>query len=112
MKTDFLMFVDHYASSWYPGRKVVLNAIKSRLAVHPSGKIIELDDFGCPWIDHLLDFERSAGKDGCEISDLIPGTILFCISRRKDTSWSIQGVPPLEGDYFETRFVLYMYLFT
>jgi uncharacterized UPF0160 family protein len=41
---------------WLPGRKYVVEAIESRMDVHPSGEIFKLPCY-CPWKSHLYELE-------------------------------------------------------
>ena len=54
--TEFLSYVDYLSVSWWPARSIVINSIKGRYSVHPSGSVIILDQY-CPWKDHLLELE-------------------------------------------------------
>lgn len=46
--TEFKAHVNGLLSSWLPAREVVERALDARESVHPSGKIIKLEQF-CPW---------------------------------------------------------------
>ena len=44
------------------------------LQVHPSGKIIELSNGGCPYKSHLYDLEEEQGIEGDILYALFPDT--------------------------------------
>lgn len=50
--SELIDSVLYYASAWWPARTIVANAIAKRFDVHPSGEILELEQF-CPWKEHL-----------------------------------------------------------
>lgn len=54
--SEFLMCVDGMMNVWWPARSIVETSVKNRHQIHPSGKIIVLDQF-CPWKDHLFEIE-------------------------------------------------------
>jgi hypothetical protein len=45
-----------WAKVWLPGRKHVVQAIETRMDVHPSGEIFKLPCY-CPWKSHLYELE-------------------------------------------------------
>lgn len=53
----------YYATVWLPARNLVAEAAKNRFDIHPSGEILELQQF-CPWKDHLYLIEPELGIEG------------------------------------------------
>jgi uncharacterized UPF0160 family protein len=70
--------VKHLVLFWYPARPIVVNALKNRLDLHPSGKIMKLDSM-CPWKDHLYELEEEMG---------IKNEILFVLFEGQD-DWRV-----------------------
>ncbi|XP_065201597.1 MYG1 protein [Planococcus citri] len=54
---EFIESLESAAFVVYPARAIVEKAIENRFNVHPSGKIIELEQH-CPWKDHFFDIEK------------------------------------------------------
>ncbi|KAI5292445.1 hypothetical protein KEM52_006351, partial [Ascosphaera acerosa] len=48
--------------SWLPARAVMQQAYAARFDVHPSGRIIALEDGGLPWKEHLYSLEEECAK--------------------------------------------------
>lgn len=79
----FVNLVTGYAASWLPAKTIVADAIKQRMNVDPSGKIIVLSQF-CPWKEHLYNVEIEQG---------IEGAIEFVIFTDSTGSWRVSTVP-------------------
>ncbi|KAG2483936.1 hypothetical protein HYH03_017256 [Edaphochlamys debaryana] len=91
--TEFAAAVDWVAMGWLPGRRPVAAALAKRTEVHPSGKIMLLEEY-CPWKDHLYDLEKEHG---------IEGQLLFCVYQDdRDKSYRVQAVSVGPGS-FENR---------
>lgn len=54
---EFVDKVRYYATSWWPARAIVTQAVDRRHEIHASGAILELERF-CPWKDHLHELEQ------------------------------------------------------
>lgn len=91
---EFIDRVQYFIKSWWPARKVVVDAVAKRLSVHSSGEIIELEQC-CPWSAHLKSIE--------EENDLV-GVIKFVLF--KDDCWRIMGVPESPGSFICRLFLL------
>ncbi|CAL9738351.1 hypothetical protein MOSE0_N09274 [Monosporozyma servazzii] len=81
--TAFVDQVIGYAGSWLPGKSIVVNAVKERMSVDPSGKILVLSQF-CPWKEHLYNVETEHN---------IEGAIEFVIFVDSAGSWRVSTVP-------------------
>ena len=79
----FVNLVDNYFHSWLPAKNIVVEAVKNRMEVDPSGKIIVLSQF-CPWKEHLYAVELDEG---------IEGRIEFVIFVDSSGSWRVSTVP-------------------
>lgn len=61
--SELVEAIVYYAKVWWPARSLVANAVKQRFDVHPSGEILELEQF-CPWKEHLYLLETELGVEG------------------------------------------------
>ncbi|XP_054716616.1 MYG1 exonuclease-like [Uloborus diversus] len=59
VETEFLDRVHFYGKVWLPARDIVKKAIMDRSKVHPSEEIVEFENGGCPWKEHLFEIEES-----------------------------------------------------
>lgn len=59
----FSNLVAGYGKSWLPARSLVEEAFQQRYEVHPSGKVLVLQQF-CPWKEHLYSVERDHKQEG------------------------------------------------
>ena len=86
----------HYWTSWLPARDIVVEALRNRCHLHPSGRIISLSR-SCPWKEHLYEIETELGLEGdivyCLYSDVLHGKTM------------IQSVP-IHSTSFQSRFAL------
>lgn len=79
----FVDLVKGYALSWLPAKTIVAEAVKDRLSVDDSGKIIVLSQF-CPWKEHLYELEKENG---------INGQIEFVLFADSTGTWRVSTVP-------------------
>lgn len=79
----FVNLVNNYFNSWLPAKNIVVEAVKKRMEVDPSGKIIVLSQF-CPWKEHLYNVESDED---------IENTIEFVIFVDSSGSWRVSTVP-------------------
>ncbi|RVD81118.1 uncharacterized protein DFL_008995 [Arthrobotrys flagrans] len=87
----FVDKLDYYSKAWLPAREIVVNAVKKRFEVDPSGKIINLG-ISCPWKEHLFNVEEEEG---------IKGETLYTLYS-DGKGWRIQAVS-VSKDSFENR---------
>nr|CUU99255.1 hypothetical transcript [Hymenolepis microstoma] len=86
---EFVHFVKAMATSWYPARDIVKQAITTRFSVHPSGYIMRITGPGCPWKTHFFDLEKNLVPGVADISkqDSDPSDFrdrpVFMITERK-----------------------------
>lgn len=85
----------YYATVWWPARSIVDEAIKKRFDVHPSGKIIELEQF-CPWKQHLYVLEK---KHQCE------GELLYCVFGQSGSDNRVICVPNTPTSFICRKFL-------
>lgn len=90
---EFTDTVLYFATIWWPCRAIVIDAIKKRFDVHPSGKIIELAKF-CPWKQHLYDLENI---EKCQI--------LYCIGESKPNDHRVICVPVIANSFVCRKFL-------
>ncbi|EDO18446.1 hypothetical protein Kpol_1032p40 [Vanderwaltozyma polyspora DSM 70294] len=88
----FFRLVKRYGDSWLPAKDLVEQAIKNRLEVDPSGKIILFDQF-CPWKEHLYAVEKELG---------IENQIQFVLFQDSGKTWRVSTVP-VSSTSFEFR---------
>lgn len=93
--SEFIESVLYFATVWWPARAIVSDAIKKRFDLHPSGKIIELEQF-CPWKQHLYDLEKTAKCDG---------EILYCISASSPDDHRVICVPNTPSSFVCRKFL-------
>ncbi len=91
---EFIAAVTYVGKSWLPARDIVLNAVKSRFDVDPSGRIICLETF-CPWKEHLYLIEQELGLAENELP-------LYMLYPDTAAQWRIQAVP-ISPDSFSSR---------
>ena len=89
---EFIEHVLGLATSWWPAREIVLQAMHGRKDLHESGSIMLLRQ-SCPWKEHLLDLEKEQG---------IAGQLLYVVFPDSGGSWRVQAVP-VESESFECR---------
>ena len=93
--TEFMGKLDYLANSWFPARDIVLDTLKSRFEVDPSGKILLLKSF-CPWKEHLHSLEKDHGVS----ADQLPLYVVYEDDR--DHSYRVQAVA-VSPSSFESR---------
>ncbi|CAH3197508.1 unnamed protein product, partial [Porites evermanni] len=93
---EFLDRVCFYRDSWLPARGLVKGALCKRQEVDPSGEIIEFEEGGFPWKEHLFELEKDLN---------IEGEIKFVIYTDQNHKWRVQCVP-VRPDSFENRLSL------
>lgn len=79
-QTEFVDATVGLAKSWWPARTLVETAIADRFKVHPSGKIMILEQ-ACPWKDHFFTLEPTDAG------------VLYALFADSGGSWRIQAVP-------------------
>jgi uncharacterized UPF0160 family protein len=93
--SEFKQRVEYLGLSWLPARDIVARCLKARFDVHPSGKIMVMDQF-CPWKEHLHDLEKELDIQ----ADQQPLYVLYEDDREK--AWRIQAVAT-QPSSFESR---------
>ena len=61
---EFEERVNFYAKVWWPAREIVAKSLEERFKVHSSGKIMLLENGGCPFKEHLYELEEEQGVAG------------------------------------------------
>ncbi len=84
----------YYGTVWLPGRTIVDRAVQSRLQVHSSGKIIELERY-CPWGEHLHELEKIYG-------DL---EIIYVLYSSRENDHRVVCVPVEPGSFVCRKFL-------
>jgi len=95
-KNEFVDRVNYYGNVWWKARDVVHKSIQNRFNIHPSGKVLEFDQGGVPWKEHLFELE----KENDLTSD--DSRILYVIYTDQNGMWRIQCVP-VRPKSFENR---------
>ncbi|KAG0266332.1 hypothetical protein DFQ27_009868 [Actinomortierella ambigua] len=90
---DLTDCIKYLGEAWLPARELVVQALERReKEVHPSGKILVLDQ-ACPWKEHLFLLE----KELC-----VEEPILYVLYPDEGGNWRVQCVPA-SPESFETR---------
>ncbi|XP_066285897.1 MYG1 exonuclease-like [Branchiostoma lanceolatum] len=87
--------VRYYSQAWWPGRKLVQDALEARHAVDPSGEVILMEQV-CPWKEHLFDLEKDMKVDP---------SIKYVLYPDQGGNWRVQCVP-VATQSFESRLAL------
>eukprot|EP00092_Neocalanus_flemingeri_P021090 GFUD01022851.1.p1 GENE.GFUD01022851.1~~GFUD01022851.1.p1 ORF type:complete len:336 (+),score=79.33 GFUD01022851.1:142-1149(+) len=96
-KTEFLDRVNYYGKVWWAARDIVHKSIQDRFKVHKSGRVLEFEQGGVPWKEHLFELEVE--------DDLTSQNILYVIYTDQNGMWRIQCVP-VRSKSFENRLSL------
>lgn len=91
----FVDKLDYYSKAWLPAREIVVDAVKKRFEVDPSGKIINLG-ISCPWKEHLFNVEVEEGIEGETLYTLYSdgkGWRIQAVSVSKDSFENRKGLP-------------------
>ncbi|KAH7686885.1 Metal-dependent protein hydrolase protein [Dioscorea alata] len=91
--SEFLESVHFHAKSWLPARSIVIDCLKSRGDIDPSGEIMLLNKF-CPWKLHLFELEEELKID--------PSVKYVIYQDDRSKSWRIQAVA-VSPEKFESR---------
>jgi uncharacterized UPF0160 family protein len=89
--SEFLEKADYLSNAWWPARSIVRQSLDKRFDVHPSGRVIVLEQY-CPWKEHLFDLEKEIG---CE-------PILYALYGDTGGAYRIQAVP-VNPQSFQSR---------
>lgn len=81
---EWLEAVRYTAHVWLPGRAPVEAALAGRHAVHPSGRIVLLQQY-CPWKSHLHDLEAEQGLT----AEQVPWYVVYPDEKK---NWRVQAV--------------------
>lgn len=91
---ELVATVENIALSSIPARDITLRAFSGRKDVHPSGKILILDQY-CPFKTHLLELENEAAMAPTELP-------LYVLFQDTSTNWRVQAIP-ISPDSFLSR---------
>lgn len=81
---EFAEGVNYYGRYWWKAKALVRKAIENRKSVHPTGEIINLQDGGVPWREHLFDLEDELD---------IQGQLKYVLFTDLNGQWRTQAVP-------------------
>lgn len=81
---EFVDRVVYLASSWWPARRIVEEAVRGRFEVHESGAILELSQFA-PWKEHLFELESEQKE--------LAGVPIYVLSENRPGDFRVIGVP-------------------
>lgn len=90
--SEFIDHVHDLVNRWWPARSGVVEAVRRRHEVHPSGSLIVLDNY-CPWQSHLFDIE----------TELQTNPILYVLYADQGGSWRVQAVPERLGSFHSRK---------
>ncbi|CAO4380623.1 unnamed protein product [Caenorhabditis nigoni] len=96
---EFVRSVKYLANVWWPAREIIEAAVDKRFENDPSGRIILIENGGCPWKEHFFDIEAEKN-----IADDKITYILF--SDTTNSSWRVQAIPIDKMSSFENRMPL------
>jgi len=98
--SEFVAKVEYFGKVWWPARAVVRRALVGRMAVHRSGRVVDVSHGGrgrLPWQGHLLAMEK-------EMANL---PILLVVWYEEDNDeWRVRSVPTPGGHQFTHRLLL------
>eukprot|EP00091_Calanus_sinicus_P023723 TRINITY_DN8177_c0_g1_i1.p1 TRINITY_DN8177_c0_g1~~TRINITY_DN8177_c0_g1_i1.p1 ORF type:complete len:394 (-),score=111.95 TRINITY_DN8177_c0_g1_i1:137-1186(-) len=97
-RTEFMDRVNYYGKVWWAARDIVNKSIQDRFKVHKSGKVLEFEQGGVPWKEHLFELEKENDLSGGD-------SVLYVIYTDQNGMWRIQCVP-LRPKSFENRLSL------
>jgi len=81
---EFVDVVKWYYKTWLPTQEIVAKAVDDRFKVDASGEILEFENGGCPWKEHVYELEDNLS---------LPKSIKFVIyPERPPAKWRVQGV--------------------
>jgi len=87
--SEFLDKVNYYGKVWWAARDIVNQAMENRFKVHSSGRVLEFNQGGVPFKEHLFELEAEQGLTG-------DNQLLYAIfNDKKDQNgmWRILCVP-------------------
>jgi uncharacterized UPF0160 family protein len=90
--TEMQSCLVNMATSWWPARSIVEEALARAKMHHPSGEVVLLEQY-CPWKGHLFDLEKEQS---------MLGHTKFVVYPEGGGNWRVQGVP-LEQDGYALR---------
>jgi len=93
---EFEERVNFYAKVWWPAREIVAKSLEERFKVHSSGKIMLLENGGCPFKEHLYELEEEQG---------VAGEILYVIFTDQNGTWRVLAVG-VKDEGFKSRLAL------
>ena len=93
---EFEERIKFYSQVWWPAREIVAKSLENRFNVHSSGKILLLDNGGCPWKEHLYELEEEQG---------IENEILYVLFTDQNGAWRTAAVG-VKGEGFKSRLAL------
>lgn len=86
---ELLLRLHDMATSWWPARALVQQAVAARKEVHPSGKVMLLKQY-CPWQGHVYEVEEAAGAGG---------ELEYALYSDTSGNWRIQAVAAAPGSF-------------
>uniref|UniRef100_A0A182NA65 Uncharacterized protein n=1 Tax=Anopheles dirus TaxID=7168 RepID=A0A182NA65_9DIPT len=92
---EFTEKVTFYATCWWPARDIVAKALASRVALHESGEIMELENF-CPWKEHLYQLEQEQNLEG---------KLKYVVYCNKQDDWRVICVPVQPSSFVCRKFM-------
>ncbi|XP_035681585.1 MYG1 exonuclease-like [Branchiostoma floridae] len=87
--------VRYYSQAWWPGRKLVRDALEARHGVDQSGQVIVMEQV-CPWKEHLFELEQEMQ---------VEPSIKYVLYADQNGNWRVQCVP-METQSFQSRLPL------
>uniref|UniRef100_A0A8R1E1G8 MYG1 protein n=1 Tax=Caenorhabditis japonica TaxID=281687 RepID=A0A8R1E1G8_CAEJA len=96
---EFVRFLKYLANVWWPAREIIEQAVEKRFENDASGRIILIENGGCPWKEHFFDIEHEKNIGDDRIT-----YILF--QDTTNSSWRVQAIPVDKTFSFENRLPL------
>lgn len=90
---EFVSVLRGFHESWMPARDLVIEAVKNRKDVDPSGGIIEFTGGSCPWKSHFYDIEKQFASEG---------EVKYVIYPDESKNYRVQCVS-MDANSFENR---------
>ncbi|CAJ0577137.1 unnamed protein product, partial [Mesorhabditis spiculigera] len=92
----FLEHLHYLNGVWWPARQIVVESVKNREAIDPSGRILTMENGGVPWKEHFFDIEETLGLTGSRMTYMLFGD-------STSSGWRVQAIPSDRRANFQNR---------
>ncbi|CAJ0557860.1 unnamed protein product, partial [Mesorhabditis spiculigera] len=92
----FLEHLHYLNGVWWPARQIVVESVKNREAIDPSGRILTMENGGCAVEEHFFDIEETLGLTGSRMTYMLFGD-------STSSGWRVQAIPTDRRANFQNR---------